>query len=284
MSSVTVTGADKVPTKLIYDYIETQLYTGKYPFLSKDNIFLYNPGALEREIVGYFPRISSALVSRSSLFSTAVNVVVRERRPFALWCASDAKIDCYQIDDTGFIFAQAPPPSVSALTATDTPDIAAVVFSQQAPQYIFEGGIGSSTAATSSIPSPASQNAAAGTVGSAGPSGQSVSGKSPIGHVFVGAHMPAIVALLQVLGQAGFTPTGATVENDQDYLVPLAQGFYIKVSFGEDPENVAKNLHLVLTSDALFGKESQLEYVDLRFGDRVYYKLQGANETQTPKS
>jgi hypothetical protein len=37
-------------------------------------------------------------------------------------------------------------------------------------------------------------------------------------------------------------------------------------------------LELVLSSDALQGKEGQLEYIDLRFGDRVYYKLRGQEE------
>ena len=69
-----------------------------------------------------------------------------------------------------------------------------------------------------------------------------------------GRPMPGILALLQMLGQAGYTPTGATVENAQDFWVPLTQGFYIKASFGEDPENIVSNLQLVLSSDSLAGK------------------------------
>jgi cell division septal protein FtsQ len=246
VSAVTVDGANIVPAKLIYDYVESRLYAGTRPFLSKDNIFLYNPGALEREIVGFFPRIASATVTRSSLLATAVTVTVKERQPFALWCADAAQADCYEMDGTGFIFAQVPPSIASDATTT------------AGQQYVFQGGIGTSVSTTAN--------------------------QSPIGRTFVGAHMPGIIALLQMLGQAGFTPAGAAVENDQDFRVPLAQGFYIKASFGEDPENIVSNLQLVLSSDALAGKENQLEYVDLRFGDRVYYKLQGAAVTQTQPS
>ncbi len=286
VSTITVGGSNTVPAKLIYDYVETQLYTGIHPFLSKDNIFLYNPGALEREIVGFFPRIASASVSRSSLLATAVTVTVQERQPFALWCSDTAETDCYEMDDTGFIFAQAPAVSnaatasnmsvasstivttVASDTATSTTSIspAPTVSVPQAPkQYVFFGGIGTSTQLSAS--STASTT---------------TSLKSPIGQTFVGAHVPGILALLQMLGQAGYTPTGATVENAQDFWVPLTQGFYIKASFGEDPENIVSNLQLVLSSDSLAGKTDQLEYVDLRFGDRVYYKLQGAAETQSP--
>ena len=104
----------------------------------------------------------------------------------------------------------------------------------------------------------------------------------------MGAHLPGILALLQILSQTGYAATGATVQNAQDFWVPLSigqpasgQGFYIKASFGEDPNSIVNNLQLVLSSDALAGKFDQLEYVDLRFGDRVYYKLRGGAETQT---
>ena len=90
--------------------------------------------------------------------------------------------------------------------------------------------------------------------------------------------------LLTELGQAGFTPLGVTVESDTDFSVPLREGFALKASFGESPDELVKNFQLVLASDALQGKESQLEYVDLRFGDRVYYKLLGQDEaTSTPQ-
>ena len=288
VSTITVEGASTVPAKLIYDYIETQLYAGTYPFLSKDNIFLYNPGALQREIVGFFPRIASASVSRSSLLATAVTVTVQERQPFALWCqpaqagSDTAESDCYEMDNTGFIFAQALPVASAAATlsamvaptttiasdATTTTNASSTSIAATSPieqRYVFQGGIGTSAQLSASSTSASS-----------------TSPKSPIGQTFVGAHMPGIIALLQILGQAGYTPTGATVENAQDFWVPLTQGFYIKASFGEDPENIVNNLKLVLSSDAFAGNADQLEYVDLRFGDRVYYKLQGAAETQTP--
>ena len=45
--------------------------------------------------------------------------------------------------------------------------------------------------------------------------------------------------------------------------------------FGEDPTILVKNLTLILDSDALRGKENLLEYIDLRFGNRMYYKFSG---------
>ncbi|MDO8575897.1 MAG: hypothetical protein Q7R90_01120 [bacterium] len=103
----------------------------------------------------------------------------------------------------------------------------------------------------------------------------------PIGQSFVQAHLPGLLSLLTYLGQAGFTPLGAEVENGQDILIPLQEGFLLKASFGADANTLVKNLELVLSSDVLKGKTELLEYVDLRFGNRVYYKLKGQEQQST---
>ena len=314
IDTVTIVGTDQVPQADVYDYVESLLHTSGHPFLSRDNIFLYNPKTIARALVGNFPRIASATVTRASLFATAITVTVTERQPYALWCTDDTHADCYQMDDTGFIFAQGNPAAIpvttsdSSSTAATSSSTSGQAGSAPAPQpapanqasqrYIFEGGLGFATSSAPVTDSKNSPQAGSGQVATSTAANASASSTAlaalsiaapsdPIGYTFVGAHMPGIVALLQLLGQAGFTPTGATVESDQDFLVPLTpsqaggHGFYIKASFGEDPGSIVSNLQLVLSSDALAGKESELQYVDLRFGDRVYYKLQGASQTQT---
>ena len=102
----------------------------------------------------------------------------------------------------------------------------------------------------------------------------------PIGESFVQAHLPGLLSLLKFLGQAGFTPLGADVDK-QDILVPLKEGFILKASFGADAGTLVKNLQLILSSDVLKEKREALEYVDLRFGNRVYYKLKGQEQQST---
>ncbi len=109
-------------------------------------------------------------------------------------------------------------------------------------------------------------------------SGGIASSSAPLGQSFVRAHLSGVLSLLKFLGQAGFTPQGAHVEGEQDILVPLQEGFLLKASFGADAGTLVKNLQLVLASDVLQGKRSSLEYVDLRFGNRVYYKLKGQEQ------
>ena len=104
------------------------------------------------------------------------------------------------------------------------------------------------------------------------------SSTNPIGQKFIPAHLPALLSLLEILGQAGFEPKGAAIDSEQDFFVPLREGFTLKASFGQDTNTLTKNLELVLSSDALRGKEKSIEYIDLRFGNRVYYKLKGEEQ------
>ncbi len=249
INDVGVTGTHDVSAQTISDYVQAQLHAGGHSLISPHNVLTYDYLALERGIVTSFPRIEEVHVSHASLLATAIEVTVQERHAFALWCTDDAVRECYYIDHTGFIFASAPPlvltQSASGSTVASTSTING---DKNTLRYTFVGGL----TATSS---------------------------SPIGETFVGAHMPGVLSLLRLLEQAGFSPSGASVQNAQDFFVPLQEGYMIKVSFGEDANNVVQNLQLVLASDALQGKSDILEYIDLRFGNRVYYKLKGNIET-----
>lgn len=101
---------------------------------------------------------------------------------------------------------------------------------------------------------------------------------SPVGQRFLQDHLSDTFALLESLKRSGFTPKEVAVESGKDFSITLEQGFVLKVSFDEDPERIAHNLELVLSSDALRGREWDLEYLDLRFGNRVYYKFEGSEE------
>jgi len=235
IATIDVVGTQTVPADFVKTYVESELFTAHHPYLSPYNIFLYHRVGLQNEIVGYFPRIKSAAISRDSLLSTHLTVTITEREPFARWC--NTLSDCFEMDPSGYIFAQAPESTSTVAYTTN---------------YVFFGAVSTSS--------------------------------SPITQTFVGAHVPGIVALLKSLETAGFKPTGATVIGGQDFTVHLVDGFDIKASFGEDSSGLVSNLKLILNSDSLNGKESDLEYVDLRFGDRVYYKLSGEASSDTASS
>lgn len=125
-----------------------------------------------------------------------------------------------------------------------------------------------------------------GTIYEAFPPGSSVEGlvftgglstSSPIlGQQLPSDKLSAIKALLTVLTANSIVPIGVSIQNDTDYFVTIGNGSYIKVMFSEDPQTVYQNLATVLSSDVITHATSSVQYIDLRFGDRVYYKLNTA--------
>jgi len=103
---------------------------------------------------------------------------------------------------------------------------------------------------------------------------------SPIGKTFRAGQLPGMLALLKQLQEDEYVPLGAQIVDEQDYIVPLEVGYYIKVTHGSNPDILVRNLDLIVSSDALRKQLADLEYIDLRFGNRVYYKLKGAEEVR----
>ena len=258
ISTINVTGTELEDPSLIQGSVDRLIHDDSNHFFSRANIFTYPKAEIVRALSVDFPRIGSATVSRTSLFSQTLDVSVTERQPFALWCATVD--DCYEMDESGYIFAEG-----SEASST---------------MYIFQDGFASSTAsvATSSAVAAAAEAISP----QAGSTVLTTGTSSPIGQQYVPAHLPGILALLQDFGQAGVTPRGAIVENDEDFSVPLAEGFTVKASFGESADMLSRNLQLILSSESLQGKLNDLEYIDLRFGNRVYYKFKGYDQVSTP--
>ena len=246
VNRVIVVGTERVSPELVRAFVESQLYDGSYRFISRNSILLYPRADIERAIVDFFPGVSTAHISGDTLVAQDITVGVVERQLFAEWClpparAGEAQADAGQTDCYGMDESGFVFMSASS-TSMET----------LKTSYRFSGGL---------------------------PEAHEVT-KSPVGETFIPGHMPGLLALLRILEQQGdFKPTGATVLSDQDFLVNFAEGFSLKASFGEDANTLSRNIQLVTSSDALKGKEAQLEYIDLRFGNRVYYKLKGQEQT-----
>ena len=95
----------------------------------------------------------------------------------------------------------------------------------------------------------------------------------PIGQWFLRGRINALIELFKTIERAGVHPTGAIVENEKDMTVTSTEGFTLKIAFDSDPAVISKDLLLILSSESLRGKQNELHYIDLRFGDRVYYQV-----------
>ncbi len=101
-----------------------------------------------------------------------------------------------------------------------------------------------------------------------------------IGSVFLAEKLAGQRELLQRMREARFIPVAVHVLDEQDFTVALTNGFTIKASFGQDIDTIIHNLELVSVAPALRGKEAELEYIDLRFGNRVYYKFKNVESPE----
>ncbi len=95
-----------------------------------------------------------------------------------------------------------------------------------------------------------------------------------IGRVYAHESFEKLKLLTAALAQRGFGAVRAELVGETVHFT-LARGFIVRVPLMNDPETVASTLDVSLASDALRGKSGKLEYVDMRFGNRVYYKFQG---------
>lgn len=85
---------------------------GNYVFMyARENSYLFPRREIERGILEEFSRLKSVKIIKIDNHTLLVSVA--EREPFALWCGVEylrMKLldDCWFIDDTGFIFERAP--------------------------------------------------------------------------------------------------------------------------------------------------------------------------------
>jgi cell division septal protein FtsQ len=103
---------------------------------------------------------------------------------------------------------------------------------------------------------------------------------TPIGSVFVPEVLPEAARTYESLSKAGYTVLYARVAGDE-VTYHLAEGFEVRSVVSALPE-LKGTLSLVLASEALRGKRSELEYVDIRFKNRVYYRFKSDTASSTP--
>jgi cell division septal protein FtsQ len=98
--------------------------------------------------------------------------------------------------------------------------------------------------------------------------------KSPIGQTFLKGSLERLLIVIESVKGTGFTPVETTIDSERDISISVSEGFIIKTTLDAVPEALSKNLALVTSSGALSGKLNDVLYVDLRFGNRVYYKFE----------
>lgn len=107
ITEVKVTGNKVVKTESIMSLAKTRLAGSYFWIIPKDNNFLFSPFYLGQNIIKNFPDIENVSVGRDGF--TKVLISVSERSPKLLWCLAAEEGDkCFYTDKTGFLFSVAP--------------------------------------------------------------------------------------------------------------------------------------------------------------------------------
>ena len=112
VTTVKILGTQAVSENAVWS-LANKLLEGNYYFLyARDNSFIFPQGEITAELLHTFPRIKSVRIHREGAHTIVIEVV--ERKPFMLWCGelleggTPARTECWFIDDRGFVFDRAP--------------------------------------------------------------------------------------------------------------------------------------------------------------------------------
>lgn len=232
VSTIEIRGVGSLSDARIRESLEKFL-AGSHAFLlPKSSYFLISPRILEERIEREFIRVSRASVVKT--FPDFLEVTVEERMPWALVCNdqfvssgqesdSSASLACFYIDETGFVYAEAPESSGTLLTKI-TGD-----------QGAFSLGTYAFDQDTLHV------------LALLGKRAKSAAGISVIGYELRAA-LP------------------------DDIRVLTDRGFALLFKKEDDFENVFSVLRRVLDEE-IKDRYDELEYIDLRFGNKVFYKF-----------
>lgn len=239
IENIEVSGAEVLNPEDIKTFVEEEMKGQSLYIFSKHNYIFFPVSKVEEKIMKEFPRIGEVRGAKTNSSTVSFSVVEREEE--YLWCGANpvfgtdlANIECYFVDSTGFIFAKAPLFSGSIYFR---------FFS-----YIEGEPLGS--------------------------------------YVFEAEEFKKLVYFIGLINDVGLDSTTLTLTEKEDgeknyviYFKKEYQGksFPPKVIFKTDfdPGKIANNLEALFSLQEFLSKfesETGIEYIDLRFDGKVYYK------------
>jgi len=236
-----INGNKITDTELINEVVENNLEGYYLYFLPKSNFLLLPKKKIKNELNEKFKILTEISLVLED-FKT-LSIVLSEREGKYIWCGDnlpslDMKIEdnlCYFVDKNGYVFDTAP------------------YFSGEV-YFRFFGSLNSKQI------------------------------NNPLGSYFLPEIFNKIISLKNVLINMGMKPISIFVKDDKDIEIYLssdnllldAPKIILKSDF--DLEKLSENLQAALITEPLKSdfenKYSSLLYIDLRFGNKVYFKFQ----------
>ena len=242
IAEIQINGNSVVDTKAIRQTVEEKI-KGKYLWLfPKTNIFFYPQNDIKNELQKKFERLKDINLSIKN--NKILEIFITERVAKYTWCGTEfaklsealLKEECYFLDDDGYVIDKAP------------------YFSGNV-YFRFYGLI----------------------------DGLSDSANDPLGLYFFKQNFKSLSSFKHVFTSIGLNPVALYVTNNGDVEVFLSKGIKsanepkIIFKMNADFQNILENLQTALNTEPLKSKfknkYGSLEYIDLRFGNKVYDKF-----------
>lgn len=238
ISQVEISGNKIIDTEKIQAIVDQKLTGSYFKIFPRTNIFFYPKQDIVSGLASDLKRLKN--INLSIRENKILQVSVEERKGLYVWCgaspetviADETKSSCYFLDDSGFIFDQAP------------------YFSGDI-YFRFYGAIDDM--------------------------------QNPAGQYFSQNDFSRLVSLKEMLEELDIRPVALQEVGDGDVKIYLANestspmGPEIMFKMSADFKKLVENLQSALATDPLktdFKKKyASLLYIDLRFGNKVYFKF-----------
>ena len=235
LRTVVVRGNQVLSAGELSQAVEQNLIGNYWYLLPRRQRWFYPERAIRESLLRQFPRLNAvaSYVARGDLV-----LIVKEHGPTAIWCLDDPS-QCYFVNNQAQVFSPAP--------AFSRPIYLTVTMGTQAP----------------TVPGVAPFSAEA--------LAQILAWRSETQKIF-DQHWPAPVNIFSIINGGG---------SDYHLTVELASAtgasFQVLINLGQERNIVLKTLESLLTSENLVKALSQrslaLEYIDLRFAPKVFYRF-----------
>ncbi len=211
--SITVENTKNLNENALIEYIDERL-NKKILFLNSRSIFLFSENAMRNDILKKTSVIKD--VSIKKFFPAEIEVKIKEREPYAVWCNSADTMSCFYLDQQGVVFQK-----VERIPKNF------IVFIREEKAF----------------------------------PGKKILEKSCLSSISL---VKKELSRMDIEARYFRLPTEKTFE------VFTGEGWKIYFSSGNIESEIA-NLKLIIEKISK-EKRNDLRYIDLRFGDRVYYK------------
>jgi cell division septal protein FtsQ len=237
IAGITVSGNSVVSEEELRNIVEQNIAGAYFFVFPKSNVFLYPERTIEAAVVEQVKKIDRADVESDGL--RAVTLTIRERRPLVLWCGKTyadfqaVNETCYFLDKDGFVYAEAP-------------DFTGTVFKRFfGPLFNTDGSL-------------------------------AVRDDDPVGDYFLTpSEFQRIIFFIDMLKEEEQIASVALALTDaMDVELYTENGPRILFAREHDLSQTLSNLSSALNIEELSREGfDTLEYIDLRFGNKVYYRF-----------